>query len=185
MLGAMAQAESPSRQRKRDNYIDAWISFRGLKPGAVLTATGAPKDLVWKWRKKNNFPTEEYLASLLDLLKTERECLFSPPPGGDGEGVEGAFIGYKNETVTESEPLKLKGTIPKEMIFEVLLRMEGVDLGRAEAALAALTGEPNRAPPTPERPAADDQSASAIPRRVSPASSPRAISRRVRQRQPD
>jgi hypothetical protein len=87
----MQQEESTPRKRKRKNYIEEWRLYRGLTPGDILRVTGAGKELAWRWRTKNNFPTEEYLSSLLDLLQTERECLFAPPPGGPGEGKGGPF----------------------------------------------------------------------------------------------
>ena len=188
MLPNMPETEPAARQRKRKNYIDRWMRYRDLKPGDVIEATGAGKELVWKWRTKDNFPTEEYLAKLLALLRTERECLFSPPPGKEGEGKDGPFVGYAKEAEageTAFSPAVPEGVIPREMIFEVLLRMEGVDRGKAELALAALIGKPIRALPKSGLPDADDQSSSAIPRRGSSASSLPATSRRARQRQTD
>lgn len=84
--------DSAARQRKRKNYIQQWMEFRGLKPKDIQEATGAGKDLEWKWRNKDNFPTEEYLSLLLDLLATDRESLFSEPPGKANEGKDGAFV---------------------------------------------------------------------------------------------
>lgn len=108
MLLDMQQADQLARQRKRKNYIDDWIAYRGIKPGAVLDATGAGKDLAWKWRKKDNFPTEEYLSALLDLLQTDRESLFHPPPGKLGEGKDSGFQSVVVETDAMDRPVAVE-----------------------------------------------------------------------------
>lgn len=84
--------DSPARQRKRKNYIQQWMEYRDLKPKDLRDATGADKTIEWKWRTKDNFPTEEYLGLLLALLATDRESLFQPPPGKAGEGKDRAFV---------------------------------------------------------------------------------------------
>lgn len=106
-LPDMQHADQQARQRKRKNYIDAWIAYRGIKPGAVLEATGAGKDLAWKWRKKDNFPTEEYLSALLDLLQTDRESLFHPPPGKAGEGKDAGFQSIFAESDQPTQPVAI------------------------------------------------------------------------------
>lgn len=88
------------------------MEYRGLGPKDIQDATGAAKDLEWKWRKKDNFPTEEYLASLLDLLKTERECLFSPPPGGPGEGRNGSFHAHVVAAIDDVVVVDVLSSVP-------------------------------------------------------------------------
>lgn len=129
--------DSSTRQRKRRNYIHAWMEYRGLKPKDIQTKTGAGKDLEWKWRKQDNFPTEEYLALLLDLFQTERECLFSPPPGKKGEGKDGAFHRAASDDLLSRAPTVVEAPLIAWVSAGQLMSDSAIDeaIGTAKAVL--------------------------------------------------